>query len=538
MRGTRAAHVQRWYDEGYYSGRTMRDRMDDAAERFADKEIVVWSPTRPTRATVGEARGRAKRLAGALADRGLRPGDVVALQMPNWLEAVVLYHACLELGLVVLPIIHIYGVTEVDHILRSAGARAILTPTEWNGLPFADRAYTERHEDLLWILTDEAPDGATSLAALEDAGHTGYARATLDPDDVHIVNYTSGTTADPKGVLHTHNSLAHENVALAACTHDEPGREVMVSPNPVGHIAGLLANVLFPVLRGQKIVMMDGWDPGACLELYEEHGATRSGGAPFFLTTLLDHPDLGSRDFSKMRVFGCGGAGVPPELIERAEQAGLVSFRAYGSTEHPSITSGTIEDGVDVRAHTDGRPMLGIQVRIVDEEGKDLPPGREGEIWSMGPDMCVGYRDERHNEAFTDDGWYRSGDLGVMDARGCVRITGRIKDIIVRGGENISASEVEAVLAQHPKVMEAAAFAIPDERYGERVCACVVLRRDDDPLGFDEMSEHFRGAGIARQKTPERLEAVEALPRTLAGKVQKYKLRAQVLGEAEGSTQR
>ena len=531
MRGTRTALTQRWYDEGFYGSETVRDRIDRAVEKWGAQPVVVWSWFRCGETTLGEMHRRGVRLAGALHDLGLRSGDVVAAQMPNWIEAGILYHACVELGLVVLPIIHVYGRTEVDHILRSSGAKAMVSPSVWGGIDYSDRGYPARHAGVTWIVVGEPPAGALSFEDMEARGHEGFPRPAIHPDDVHVTNYTSGTTAEPKGVLHSHNSLLAEIRAQVQSTDDVEGREIMVSPNPAGHIAGLISNFLFAAVMGQKIVMMDGWDPAACLELIETHRATKAGGAPFFLNGLLDHPDLATRDLSSLRLFGCGGAGVPGSLIEKAAAHGIFSFRSYGSTEHPSITQAFMADPVEWRAHTDGRAQLGVRLRIVDSSGADVPPGTPGEILTIGPDLCVGYRDEIHNAAFDDDGWYHTGDVGVLDANGCLTITDRIKDIIIRGGENISAREVEEVLAAHPKVMEAAAVATPDPRYGERVCAFVVVRNERDPLTFDEMTEHFRAAGIAKQKIPERLELVGELPRTLAGKVQKFRLRDQLLAK-------
>ncbi len=528
MRGTRTTLTQRWYDEGFYGTETVRDRIERAVERWGDRQVVVWSWFRSGATTLGEMHRRGRRLAGAFHDLGLRAGDVVAAQMPNWIEAGVLYHACVELGLVILPIIHVYGQTEVDHILRSSRAKALVSPAMWGGIDYSERDYPARHAGLLWVVVGEPPNGARSFEDLEAHGHDRSPRLEIHADDVHVTNYTSGTTAEPKGVLHSHNSLLAEVRAQVNSTEDVEGREIMVSPNPAGHIAGLLTNFLFAAVMGQKIVMMDGWDPAACLELIEVHRATKAGGAPFFLNGMLEHPDLATRDLTSLRLFGCGGAGVPASLIEKAAAHGIFSFRSYGSTEHPSITQAFMADPVEWRAHTDGRAQLGVRLRIVDADGRDVPLGAPGEILTIGPDMCVGYRDEAHNVAFDADGWYRTGDVGILDANGCLAITDRIKDIIIRGGENISAREVEEVLAKHPKVMEAAAVAVPDAKYGERVCAFVVVRNERDPLTVDEMSEHFRAAGIAKQKTPERLELVSELPRTLAGKVQKFKLRDQL----------
>ncbi|NRA31870.1 MAG: AMP-binding protein [Polyangiaceae bacterium] len=524
MRGTRTHLTQRWYDEGYYSEKTIRDVVDENIKRFGDKKLVVWSQCQPSETTLGECYERGRKLAGALLDMGFKPGDVMAMQMPSWAEAIVGYHACLQIGLIVLPIIHVYGVQEVDHILTASKAKGLITPNNWNGLPYHDRDYAARQEDMKWIVVGEAPKGAVSFEELEKRGHTNYEPPKLHADDVHVTNYTSGTTADPKGVLHTHNSLSAEIHQSLKSTGDNIGEEVFVSPNPFGHIAGMISNVLLPLFGGQDVIMMDGWDPGACLELFAKYKATKSGGAPFFLQTLLTSPDL-KEACKSLRLFGCGGAGVAQTLIETAEENGIFSFRAYGSTEHPSTTSGIWGDPLEYRSQTDGHLLDGVHLKLVDEDGKEVKTGEPGEILSIGPDMCVGYVNEEHNDAFTDDGWYRTGDVGILNENNCLTITDRIKDIIIRGGENISAKEVEEVLGRHAKVNEAVAVAIPDDKYGEKVCVFVQSSNKKDPITFEELTEHFKASGIAKQKTPERLEFTDDFPRTLAGKVQKYKLR-------------
>lgn len=514
--------VARWYEEGHYGTETMRDRLASGAKEYADHKLVVWSPFRPAATTLGELHARGVRLGGALTRLGIGAGDVVAFQMPNWLEAAAIYHACTELGAVVLPIIHIYGIPEVSYILDESGAKALVTPTEWGSIDYRER-HTDR--DLARIFVgDDPPAGAISFESLEAGATDDYPRGEVAADDLHILTYTSGTTAYPKGVRHSHNTLLHETRQLNVATGARVG-DVFLSPNPVGHMAGILSGLLNPYLYGEHIIMMDGWDPNAAVDLIVEHKVTRSGGAPFFLATLLDAVEVTDRDVSSMRFFGCGGAGVAPTLMERADAVGWLSHRSYGSTEHPSVTAGWQGDALEKRAYTDGRALPGVEISIRDESGVEVPQGDPGQVCSRGPDMFLGYaRDELNRAAFSDDGFYMSGDLGVLDADGFLTITDRIKDIIIRGGENISAREVEEVLMRHPSVGEAAVTSMPDERYGEKVCAFVVCVADSS-LSFEEMQVHFEAAGIAKQKWPERLEIVTDFPRTLAGKVKKYQLR-------------
>ncbi|MFN2545774.1 MAG: AMP-binding protein [Actinomycetota bacterium] len=500
-------------------------------ELWPDAEFLVASPTRPASATYREMHGRAQRLAGALHAIGLRRGDVLALEMPNWMEACLTYLASAQLGLVVVPIIHIYRAREVEFILRQSGAKAFVVPDTWSGVDYLamlaeirDRLPSLEH---VIVVGDKVPDGAMAFAEVAERATDDFPAADISPDEPHVLAYTSGTTADPKGVVHSHNTLLAECRELSSVSGGGPD-DVFLCPNPIGHIAGVYSALIAPFLLGyRKLVLMDGWDPKWALELMQEHRVTRTGGATFFLMTMLTHPEFASFDTSSLEIFGLGGANVMPSLVEQAETAGWTAFRSYGCTEHPSITMGSPSDPLGKRAYTDGRAMGGVELRLVDDDGRDVPAGEEGEIVSRGPDQFLGYMDpDMDAEAFDADGWFHTGDIGRFDADGYLAITDRKKDIIIRGGENISAREVEEVLVTHPKVVEAAVTPVSDERYGERVCAFVITGGQE--LTLDEVREHFSSRGVAKQKTPERLEIVSEFPRTLAGKVQKYLLKRQL----------
>ncbi|TMK22013.1 MAG: cyclohexanecarboxylate-CoA ligase, partial [Actinobacteria bacterium] len=265
-------------------------------------------------------------------------------------------------------------------------------------------------------------------------------------------------------------------------------------------------------------------------ELIQEHRVTRTGGATFFAMTLVNAPEFADYDTSSLELFGLGGAGVPPSIVQQLHGLGWGSSRSYGCTEHPSITMGRLDDPLEKCAFTDGRPQPDVEIRLLDDDGKDVPPGAEGEVVSRGPDQFLGYMDPAMDaEAFDEGGWFHTGDIGRLDEDGYLVITDRKKDIIIRGGENISAREVEEVLTRHPKVQEAAVTPLSDERYGEKVCA-FVLTRDGQKLTLAEVLAHFKAEGVAKQKTPERLELVAEFPRTLSGKIQKYLLRRGVEG--------
>jgi cyclohexanecarboxylate-CoA ligase len=337
------------------------------------------------------------------------------------------------------------------------------------------------------------------------------------PDEARFLMYTSGSTADPKGCLHSDATLLAECDAQVRY-HGMTDTEVFVMPSPVAHVSGLLYGLLMPIYLGATSVLMPKWDPTRFLALVETERGTFSGGATPFLAGVVDHPNLDRYDISSLWLFPCGGADVPPDLIRRAiERLGVRTGRGYGSTEFPSITSAAGPDHPDdKRAETDGLPIGANEIRI-----------SNGEVEARGPELFLGYA-EPTLDAFTSDGWFPTGDLGVLDADGYLTITGRRKDIIIRSGENISARELEDILHAHPKVAAIAVVAVRDDRTGERACACVVPRDAARAPTLAELVDFLHEQDVSRHKAPEQLEVFHELPLTASGKVDKPKLRAHV----------
>jgi acyl-CoA synthetase (AMP-forming)/AMP-acid ligase II len=302
--------------------------------------------------------------------------------------------------------------------------------------------------------------------------------------------------------------------------------------SPVTHATGMLG-VLAPLTTGGSIHLIDRWDPSHALEVMREARIGGGAGASVFLASLLDHPDFSAEHAALMERVGLGGAPVPLALAERAASHGIRIIRAYGSTEHPSTTGCRFDDPADRRHRTDGRALAGVELRLVDADGADVPAGTPGEILSRGPDLCLGYTDPALTAAaFDDEGWYHSGDIGVLDAHGFLTITDRVKDIIIRGGENISAAEVEEALQRLPGVAEVAVVAAPDARLGEHACAILRMRPGSPPVTPAEMAAQLSEVGLARQKWPEQLRLVDDFPRTASGKIRKVDLRAWLRSEA------
>ncbi|MFL6083571.1 MAG: AMP-binding protein [Mycobacterium sp.] len=503
--------TKRYEHEGWWTNETLGGLVARGLRANPDTGFVVHSAVRPFTSTFRDVELEARRLAAGLRARGVGPGDVIALQLPNWMEAAAAFWASAFLGAVTVPIVHFYGRKELTHILGTAKPRVFITAEEFGRMQFQPDLCVDipivglvgkNYDDLL---ADEPLDG--TLAA--------------DPASPALIAFTSGTTSNPKGVVHSHQTLGFETRQLLENYPVDRGRQL--TGTPVGHFVGMLAAFLIPVLEGAPIDLCDVWDPGQVLKLIERDGLSVGGGPPYFVTSVLDHPDCTAEHMRHFTTVGLGGSTVPAAVTRRLADLGIFVFRSYGSSEHPSITGSSPTAPEEKRLYTDGNPRPGVEIRL----------GPDGEIYSRGPDLCLGYTDpELTAEAFDEDGWYRTGDVGVLDEDGYLTITDRKADVIIRGGENISALEVEEVLLAMPAVAEAVVVAAPDARLGERGAAVLRLKPGQTMPTLDEVRDHFKRAGVAAQKWPEELHQVEDFPRTASGKVKKFVVRQDVTATA------
>jgi acyl-CoA synthetase (AMP-forming)/AMP-acid ligase II len=478
----------------------------------------------------------AEKVAAAFAARGIGPGEVLAVQLPGTYEGAVIQTAVAMCGAVLLPVVMIYGPREMEFVLRRSGAAAVVLPREHRGRPHADVVLGGLPGlpalKLAVVVGDHAPGhGAVGYTGLLGQPGGGYRAPRIAPDDRAVLMYTSGTTAEPKGVQHSHRTLLAEATSQVY-THVGPSARNL-GLFPPGHVAGLLS-LLRILLLGTPTVIMQAWDAALAARLIDRYEVISCGGAPVQLSGLLDQQASGTATLGTLREFLTGAAPVPPSLIRRADAIGITAFRSYGSSEHPTVTAGSIADPLDRRAETDGRLIAGNEVRLVDADGRDVPDGADGEILTRGPELFTGYADAAlEAAAFLPGGWFRTGDVGRLDVDGFLTVTDRLKDIIIRGGENISSKEVEDLLITHPAVADVAVIPSPDPVMGERVCA-VVVTRPGFSFDVDEARAHFAAAGVARQKTPEVVLLVDELPRTPSGKVRKDVLRAARAAAASG----
>ena len=476
------------------------------------------SSMKPASTTHGRVLEDALSLAAGLRERGVGAGDVVGFQLPNWVEAAHVFYAAAFLGAVVMPIVHFYGTKEVGYILRRTPPKAYVTFDSFGPLSGTTTLLScGAPIPELVAVVGEDPSGFEPIEAWYDVPLDAVEHT--DPASPALVAYTSGTTADPKGVIHTHRTIGFEVRQLSSM--QPTGAPPTLTGAPVGHGIGMLGALLIPAVQGNSIHLIDVWDPGTVLKHMADDGVMSGAGATFFLTSLLDHPDFDPEvHLPLMRRVGLGGATVPEAIADRTNAMGISIVRMYGSTEHPSITGSTHDDPFDKRARTDGRPLLGCELRL----------GDDGEIFSRGPDCFAGYTDPALTKAaFVDDGWYRTEDVGVLDGDGYLTITDRKKDVIIRGGENISAVEVEDVLLRMDGVLECAVVAAPDERLGEHACAFVRGRTPS----LADVQAAMAEAGLAKQKWPEDVRELEEFPRTASGKIQKFVLRQHLREEAQ-----
>ncbi len=521
---------RRFLEEGWWPQESLGQRLTARLATNAGLDFICHSAERPWRGTFGDVADLSARVAAGLARLGVGPGDVVSFQTPNWIEGVTTFYATAMLGAIVAPIVHIYGRHEVAYILRECEPKVHVTASRFGRQDYlANLASISDLPAMDVVVVDGNPGpGTTAFEDLADSPPIDRI-ADVDPSSIALIGWTSGTTANPKGVIHSHQTVLAETQQLGA-TSAPASRPALVA-NPISHAMGMLGALLIPVDRGKPVHLLDAWDPTMVLDLLVTEDLSASGGAPYFLTSLLDHPSFSDDHLARLTYQGMGGAPVPRAVTERATGLGLVVYRMYGSTEHPSITGCTYADPLDKRLATDGRPLPGNEIRLIDPDGLDVSPGEPGQILSRGPELFLGYTDPKLTErTFDVDGWYHTGDIGVVDDDGYLCITDRIADVIIRGGENISAAEVEELLLRVPGIAEVAVVAAPDERMGEHAAAVIRMQPNCATPNLVEICAHLERAGLARQKWPEELIEVQDFPRTASGKVQKFVLRQQLRG--------
>jgi cyclohexanecarboxylate-CoA ligase/acyl-CoA synthetase len=529
--------VRSFYESGVWRSEVHSDLLDHWCRRQPQRVLVSDGYAELTYA---ELRGQAYRMAAALRRMGVEAGDRVVVQLPNWNEFAVTYAALARIGAVMVPMMTVYRHDEVAYIAGLTAARGIVTSGSFRKFDHLAMVREIRPQcpSLEFVLAVRTDPGPGELAYTEltrpEAGTEVPAAVELGPppsaDDGHVCIFTSGTEARPKGCYHTFNTLRASLQHLVE-TLRVSERDVAFMPSPVAHATGLVFGLGVPLLAGASTHLLDVWDPEVGLRRIQEYGCTYTATATPFVQMALQAFDPARNDLSSLRVWTCGGAPIPPSMVERMArvwpQCRILCL--YGRSEVFVSTISSLEDPVEWSSSSDGRPPPWVELAVLGLDGRTVPRGAEGEIVQRSPGAMLGYWHDRPRtaEAFDGEGWCHSGDLGRIDDRGCLRVTGRLKDIIIRGGTNISAREVEEHLLAHPAVREAAVVAMPDPVLGERACAFVAP--DGPPPTLEDLTTFLRvERRISVTKLPERLEIIEALPLTASGKVQKFQLRERV----------
>ncbi|MUY48167.1 medium-chain fatty-acid--CoA ligase [Shigella flexneri 2a] len=525
----RAAYRQ----QGLWGDASLADYWQQTARAMPDKIAVV--DNHGASYTYSALDHAASCLANWMLAKGIESGDRIAFQLPGWCEFTVIYLACLKIGAVSVPLLPPWREAELVWVLNKCQAKMFFAPTLFK---------QTRPVDLILPLQNQLPQlqqivgvdklaPATSSLSLSQiiADNIPLTTAiTTHGDELAAVLFTSGTEGLPKGVMLTHNNILASERAYCARLN-LTWLDVFMMPAPLGHATGFLHGVTAPFLIGARSVLLDIFTPDACLALLEQQRCTCMLGATPFVYDLLNLLEKQPADLSALRFFLCGGTTIPKKVARECQQRSIKLLSVYGSTESSPHAVVNLDNSLSRFMHTDGYAAAGVEIKVVDDARKTLPPGCEGEEASRGPNVFMGYFDEPEltARALDEEGWYYSGDLCRMDEAGYIKITGRKKDIIVRGGENISSREVEDILLQHPKIHDACVVAMPDERLGERSCAYVVLKAPHHSLSLEEMAAFFSRKRVAKYKYPEHIVVIEKLPRTASDKIQKFLLRKDII---------
>lgn len=536
-----AAHARDMREAGFWLDKTIDDYLVAAIRHSPDKPALVGyraDRADPVRISYRELGDKVALAAGALRDLGVGHGDIVAVQVPNWWEFVVMTLACGRVGAVVNPLMPIFRERELEFMLGFAEAKVFVVPAMFRGFDHAAMAESlkARLPKLQHVVVVDG-EGANGFDRLLLQGSKrveaaeGPAERALAPEELAVMMFTSGTTGSPKGVMHSCNTLLACNKALAGrfgLTSDD----VLLACSPVGHMTGYAAVMVLGVYLGSTVLLQDIWEARRGVTLMAEEGVTYTAASTPFLSDICGAVADGAPRPTRLRSFLCGGAPIPPVLIERAaSELDLKVCSLWGMTESLSSTLTEPARAADKSSKTDGRALDGVGIRIVDFDGKPVPVGETGRLLVRGAQMSLGYYKRPDIHTYDAQGWFDTGDLAYMDDEGYIRINGRTKDVLIRGGENVPVVEIEALLYKHPAVAMAAIVGYPDDRLGERACAFLELR-PGATLDLAGVQAYMAECKVAKQYWPERVEVLTAVPRTPSGKIQKFilKERAKAFG--------
>jgi cyclohexanecarboxylate-CoA ligase len=530
------AHAKAMREEGFWVDKNYDEFLQHAIMANPHKPALIAYRTdreRPRRFTYAELVDAVARAAASLTRLGVGRGDKISVQLPNWHEFAILTLAAFRIGAIVNPLMPIFRERELSYMLDFAESKMFVVPKLFRGFDHAAMAKALKTDlpklEHVVVVDGEGPDGFDAMLLTTDERlpqpPTGDIGATL-PDQMSVLMFTSGTTGSPKGVMHCLNTLMACNIALAERFHLDAADTMLVC-SPLGHMTGFAAGMLLGFKIGATVIFQDVWEPKRGVGIMAGEDVTFSAGAATFLTDMCEAVVAGASKPAHLRTFLCAGAPIPPALIERVHrELGAVVCSLWGMTESLSSTLTEPERALVKSSTSDGRPLDGVTVKVVRLDGAPAAVGETGALKVRGAQMMLGYYKRPDMQSFDAEGWFDTGDLAYMDDEGYIRINGRTKDIIIRGGENIPIVEIEGLLFKHPAILAAALVGYPDSRLGERACAFLVLRPGHS-LDLKAVQDYMAESKVAKQYWPERIEIVAEMPKTPAGKIQKFLLREQ-----------
>lgn len=527
---------------GAWNDRIITEDLDAAVASTPDRQaLVAYNVGDETRTVLSyrELDRIVTRMAAGLASLGVEKSEVVSCQLPNWWQMSALHLACVRIGAILNPLMPIFRERELGFMLGHAHSRVLVVPKVFRGFDYAAMAQGLRGElpdlrhvlviggegdnDFAQVLLDQPWETRVDTRAL-------FAQRRLGGDDVVQLLYTSGTTGEPKGVLHTSNTLWANVRPFAERLHLNAD-DVILMASPMAHQTGFLYGLMMPIYLQTTAVLQDVWDPLYAVKIIAAEKPTFTMASTPFLADLLGVAPKHRQELASLRMFASAGAPIPGALVERAGTAmNTKIISAWGMTENGAVTTTRPEDDPERAIHTDGLALPWTEVRVVDDQGQELPRGSEGNLMTRGASLFVGYLKRPELYGVDQEGWFATGDLARMDEDGYIRITGRTKDVVIRGGENIPVAEIENLLYKHPAISSVALVGCPDERLGERVCAYVTLKEGHAELSLKDAVTFLLEQRLTKTYLPEYLEVLPELPRTASGKIQKFKLRDQAKG--------
>ena len=522
--------VAREAKAGFWPDRTIAEYFDTTLASRPNANYLMAYRTDQAQAeslSYAELSSRVSAIAAGLKQIGVQHGDVVSFQLPNWWQFVSTHLACVRIGAVSNPLMPIYRERELEFMVGRSGAKVLIVPKTFRGFDHEQLAYRMQQRiatlEQVFVVGGDGKNSFESALLHATQGERGDDQAGLHPNDIMKIMYTSGTTGEPKGVMHTSNTILCSMKSVidrVGLTEDD----VIFMPSPFAHSIGFCYGILMSLYLGVELVTMDVWDRATAADIMERHGVTFMFGATPFLSDLANLPGIERRNLDRFRIFLTAGAPVPPTLVDKAESVlGASVVPGFGMTELGLVTAVLPTDPARGR-ETDGYAFPHTELRLVDAGQRNLQHGMEGELQCRGSSTFVGYHGRPDLYNVDEDGWFATGDLARVNEDGYIRIVGRSKDIIIRGGENIPVVEVEHLMHEMSQINEVAIVGISDKRLGERSCAFVSLH-DGKDLTLNQVVNFLDSRKLARQYLPEKLIVVDSLPKTPAGKVQKFELR-------------